>query len=482
METTADTTAILSESTNTVVVECAKGFEFVPSDTGKVCTETEAHSLEDCEPQKRNPAAVSLISDFVTATPTPPVTLGWTRNNEKHSLTIPEANFPLVDRKFFVGCRPSEKDESCVVKISMSARKTLLKENVLTCSYGAESNQPVPKTTLDSTNNSLTVVCGTYGTMPLTAGVPTIYLCKDPETDVCTTVEDVTEVFPGFSKAWWTKQDGQENAAKLTIPKDGFPVEPKTIMFGCSLQVQPPPQKDAPKEDGLDATVLPTCKVKVTVAASASSFSSTGFSVGVFLSSVAPLVVASRPASATVLGMRKPVARDPPAGRDTSGIQDLDHGSCEKRRSGLLLGERRPEGTQVGGHEQGHHAAYGVHNSQVPDVTVDSTNNSAPLLCGSGGTVPLTDGIPTVYYCKDPSTEACDKIGDITEILPGFSRKWWPTAENRESAKFTTPAGGFPRESKTILSSSCLAPATPKELVSGLRFHLLALWVKGLRY
>ncbi|PFH35271.1 SAG-related sequence [Besnoitia besnoiti] len=238
--------ATLSESTNILQVQCKQPSAFVPAGTS-VCAGTGAEaSLTACKASEGGSPKVP-ISTLLAKIPSS--TTAWEASDDTSSLTIPSASFPFVDKDFFVGCSNGDSS-SCVVNVTVKARKSLLKENVLTCSYGAESNQPVPKTTLDSTNNSLTVVCGTDGTMPLTAGVPTIYLCKDPETDVCTTVEDVTEVFPGFSKAWWTKQDGQENAAKLTIPKDGFPVEPKTVMFGCSLQVQPPLRKMRRKRTG----------------------------------------------------------------------------------------------------------------------------------------------------------------------------------------------------------------------------------------
>ncbi|PFH35266.1 SAG-related sequence [Besnoitia besnoiti] len=244
-------TATLSETANVVSLDCAQSFSFVPSNVEKVCATTSDVSLKACKEDGKKRALVSSpISDFMTETPTLTSSVKWVHTDTRSSLAFPVTNFPFTDKSFIVGCIKSEDADSCILKVAVRARKSLLKENVLTCSYGAESNQPVPKTTLDSTNNSLTVVCGTDGTMPLTAGVPTIYLCKDPETDVCTTVEDVTEVFPGFSKAWWTKQDGQENAAKLTIPKDGFPVEPKTVMFGCSLQVQPPLRKMHRKRTG----------------------------------------------------------------------------------------------------------------------------------------------------------------------------------------------------------------------------------------
>ncbi|PFH35269.1 SAG-related sequence [Besnoitia besnoiti] len=286
--------ATLSESANTLQVQCTESSTFVPSDLDSVCTgATGEASITTCEKSK-NPITKVKISTLLSKEADPGTK--WTKKEQNsHSLTILSTDFPLVDRHFFIGCGEKQTEgNSCVVNVTLNARTSALAGNVLTCAYGETSNLSIPKVALDSTNDSLTVVCGGEGAMPESNGAPTIFLCKDPETDVCTKVADVPEVFPGFSKAWWTKQDGQENAAKLTIPKDGFPVEPKTIMLGCSLQGKSPTQKETAEEDGSSAALLPTCKVKVTVAAGASSFSTMSLSAGVLLLSIMSLAHAYR--------------------------------------------------------------------------------------------------------------------------------------------------------------------------------------------
>ncbi|PFH35258.1 SAG-related sequence [Besnoitia besnoiti] len=97
--------------------------------------------------------------------------------------------------------------------------------------------------------------------------------------------------------------------------------------------------------------------------------------------------------------------------------------------------------------------AYGTDsNTPVPEVTLDPTSNSLTVDCGEDGTMPLTGELPTVYYCKDSATDACDPVKDVTEILPGFAKEWWTPVNGLETAaKLTVPEGGFPVEPKTVV-------------------------------
>ncbi|PFH35261.1 SAG-related sequence [Besnoitia besnoiti] len=97
--------------------------------------------------------------------------------------------------------------------------------------------------------------------------------------------------------------------------------------------------------------------------------------------------------------------------------------------------------------------AYGTDsNTPVPELTLDPTSNSLTVDCGEDGTMPLTGELPTVYYCKDSATDACDPVKDVTEILPGFAKEWWtPVNGLKTAAKLTVPEGGFPVEPKTVV-------------------------------
>ncbi|PFH35259.1 SAG-related sequence [Besnoitia besnoiti] len=106
--------------------------------------------------------------------------------------------------------------------------------------------------------------------------------------------------------------------------------------------------------------------------------------------------------------------------------------------------------------------AYGKEsNAPVPQVTLDPTSNSLTVDCGEDGTMPLTGELPTVYYCKDSATDACDPVKDVTEILPGFAKEWWTPVNGLETAaKLTVPEGGFPVEPKTIVLGCNLSSAS----------------------
>ncbi|PFH35264.1 SAG-related sequence [Besnoitia besnoiti] len=271
--------ATLSESANTLQVQCTEPSTFVPSDLDSVCTgATQEASITTCQASKDTSTKVKIST--LLSKEADPGTKWTTKDQKSHSLVIPSTDFPLVDRHFFVGCTKIPGDKSCVVNVTLNARTSALVGNVLTCAYGETSNLSIPKVALDSTNDSLTVVCGGEGAMPESNGAPTIFLCKDPETDVCTKVEDITGVFPGFTKDWWTPDREHEGGRTLTVPKSGFPVDPKTIMLGCLKS--PPPSDAETAKDALSAADLPTCKVKVTISAGASSFSAMKALVGAY--------------------------------------------------------------------------------------------------------------------------------------------------------------------------------------------------------
>ncbi|PFH35272.1 SAG-related sequence [Besnoitia besnoiti] len=260
--------ATLAESANTIKVECATPNTFVPSDPLRVCGGAETKEpLNACKGESEENAKVllsSLLSGSVASD------TRWTSSDKTHTLTIPSANFPFVDKSFFVGC---EQDSNfCLVSVNLSARKSVFQNRVLSCAYGKDSNTLLPGVTLDAIENSVTITCGRDGVMPSKGDVPMIFYCKDPTTNDCTSEEDLTEIIPGFTKDWW-KADEDGHGGKLVVPENGFPSEPITILLGCNAKSSSGVQLATKTET--QKITLPTCSVKVTLDAQVTT--SSGF-------------------------------------------------------------------------------------------------------------------------------------------------------------------------------------------------------------
>ncbi|CBZ53692.1 SRS domain-containing protein [Neospora caninum Liverpool] len=294
--------ATLSESHNTISVQCPEQYGFVPSDGTKVCsvdTDTNATDLGTCNTHNEK------IEAFLNPVPaSPPQWSASDTTTTPHSLSLPQSHFPLTDKKFFVGCLEQEDrlnkllqgtppKKSCVVTVQVEAKKSSLHENVLTCGYGANSNtEKTPVATLTSDNNALTIVCGSEGQLQPSGKPTTAFLC-DISTEECSTAVKLTDVFPNFTEAWITVE-GETGSNKLVIPEDGFPEEDKMIMLGCSLKTVS--GDDKKKNENTTVQEEPTCKVKVVIpaggrsSAAASGPSSPMYAVAVGLLS---LVVSS---------------------------------------------------------------------------------------------------------------------------------------------------------------------------------------------
>ncbi|CBZ53694.1 SRS domain-containing protein [Neospora caninum Liverpool] len=264
--------ASLSESKNTISIQCPNQYEFRPSEKSMVCTvgkDGNVTDLEQCGSAKKEE-----INGLLNPGPEPP--LQWSESGtsaKKRSLTLPQPNFPLIDKRFFVGCLSEgardralsrSNKKSCVVNVQVEAKKSSLHENVLTCGYGANSNtEKTPVATLTSNNNALTIVCGSEGQLHPTGTPTTAFLC-DISTEKCSTAVELTDVFPSFKEAWITVE-GETGTNKLVIPEDGFPEEDKMIMLGCSLKTVS--GNDNKKKENTTVQEEPTCKVKVVIPA-----------------------------------------------------------------------------------------------------------------------------------------------------------------------------------------------------------------------
>ncbi|CBZ51316.1 srs domain-containing protein [Neospora caninum Liverpool] len=259
-------TATLSELSNGIAIQCPKAtFDFVPAAETDVCVAaTTAETLKSCKTNSKIP--IKQFLNLKTDDNIPKWTETTVQSNEQHSIVFPEHIFPLVDKSFFVGCRQTSPDngsaKQCVVNVSVKARTSAVKNGVLICAYGNESNESVPEVTLNSQNNSLTILCGSEGQMEPTKESLTAYHCAGSDTLDCKEV-NLTEIMPTFTSSWWTTDSNNGNAPKLVIPEDGFPAQEETIVLGCNPDIAG--TSKAPAGDQTAAAALPTCKVKMTL-------------------------------------------------------------------------------------------------------------------------------------------------------------------------------------------------------------------------
>ncbi|CBZ53693.1 SAG3 protein, related [Neospora caninum Liverpool] len=265
--------ASLTGSKNTISIECPETYDFVPTENTKVCSVNEGNNVPDLGTCNQGNVKIEAFLNPVPASP--PQWSASDANTTPHSLSLPPSNFPLTDKKFFVGClekkphlnshvRKAPAKKSCVVTVQVEAKKSSLHENVLTCGYGANSNtEKTPVATLTSDNNALTIVCGSEGQLHPSGTSTTAFLC-DISTEECSTAVELTHVFPNVKEAWITVE-GETGTNKLVIPEDGFPEEDKMIMLGCSLKTVS--GNDNKKKENTTVQEEPTCKVKVVIPA-----------------------------------------------------------------------------------------------------------------------------------------------------------------------------------------------------------------------
>nr|CCA30053.1 SRS domain-containing protein [Neospora caninum Liverpool]CEL71266.1 TPA: SRS domain-containing protein [Neospora caninum Liverpool] len=267
-------TVTLSESSAGIAMECSPSttFDFVPEADTKVCVTTaiEQQTLELCKATSNTSIQDFLTKDNDSSVPS------WTqvqKTTKKKSLTVPPEALPLTDKSFFAGCSKTDQDlqngKDCVVNVTVKARTSAVNDGVLTCAYGTEGNSSVPEVTLNSGNNSLTILCGSEGQMRPTKESFTAYHCAGSNTDGCT-IANLTEIMPGFASSWWTTDEQNSNAPKLVIPVDGFPAQEETIVLGCNPNNNVTGTKRDEQGGETTSANLPTCKVKLTLAASTS--------------------------------------------------------------------------------------------------------------------------------------------------------------------------------------------------------------------
>ncbi|PFH36167.1 SAG-related sequence [Besnoitia besnoiti] len=270
----------LSKESPTVTVHCKdEPFEFVPQKNTEVCVpEEEGATLKDCKENSGKGTSMAVPLENLLGTKGP---IQWSGNgvadkvgNKERTLKLDESQLPFADKSFFVGClnTPEEEPEECKVKVSVLARESSVKDNVVTCAYGADSNKASPlKVDLTEANSTLELFCGTEGMVQ-----PEYYTSKFCNEEPMTNCDKLyKDILPGFETTWWTKANGGNESVKLTVSASGFPSEDQSFYIGCSLRtIQTTP--GVPLRSPPVATPAASssrCKLLVTVKAATSDAS-----------------------------------------------------------------------------------------------------------------------------------------------------------------------------------------------------------------
>ncbi|PHJ17613.1 srs domain-containing protein [Cystoisospora suis] len=167
---------------------------------------------------------------------------------------------PGLDRLFRVGCAPSRADagiptNSCHLDVTVPATESAVSDKqVVSCSYGANSNPKTQQVSVDPSKNHVTVDCGTEGDIAPST-FETAY-CSDDKLTSCD--KKYADLFTGYQPTWWGSVGG---ARTVTIPKDSFPETAKSVYVGCK-----------PKAELVKGALNPTpCIVQVTFTPKGSS-------------------------------------------------------------------------------------------------------------------------------------------------------------------------------------------------------------------
>ncbi|CBZ50538.1 srs domain-containing protein [Neospora caninum Liverpool] len=205
----------------------------------------------------------------------------WTKNRQTErkspntqtwTLQLKEADLPLSEKTFFVGCQDGSNSRSngknaCKLTVNVEARASSVGDNnVVTCTYGKNSNPEPMEVEMSTENNTLTIDCGSEGSLkPATNSAE---YCDPQNTDLENCAHKFVDILPTFVTSWWATTG---NSAKLTIPQTDFPEADQQILLGC---VPTTTASEGTKNTGqTDAeTGTPTsCRVLVTIKSSSSA-------------------------------------------------------------------------------------------------------------------------------------------------------------------------------------------------------------------
>ncbi|PFH35655.1 SAG-related sequence [Besnoitia besnoiti] len=262
----------------TLVCE-GEGVAAVPNGLKNVCQENKAKEVQqdgdECTIGESKGAPVQLATFLAAESKAEWVESQTAERTTKKAwkLSLQKHDLPLLDQSFYVGCKSSASSgthSACKVPVQVLARHSSTEDNVVTCAYGANSNDAVMPVEITQDHNTLTVVCGKEGSIE-----PTDYAtkyCEDEGLKGC--IKTYIEILPNFDEEWWTKVEGKDNSAKLTIPSTDFPSQDKSFYIGCTrteTKGGESLQTPAGKATGDASGAAPaTCKVLVTVKAAGS--------------------------------------------------------------------------------------------------------------------------------------------------------------------------------------------------------------------
>ncbi|PFH37764.1 SAG-related sequence [Besnoitia besnoiti] len=275
----------LSADTPTATLLCSGGDNtVVPSDDTKVCS-AQTSTISTCA--KGDDGTQVLLKQLLESTDSIKSTITPTKEPVGKHWTLSLKEFPLIDQAFVVGCQRNNQDTNskCKVRVDVKARPSTVEDgNIVTCSYGKDSNLTPLQAELTKENNELALACGNHGT--ITPTTFTTHLCQDDTLKKCE--KRYTEVLPLYSESWWTNTSKDGDPVKFKVPKEGFPTADQKFYIGClpkKAEEGHSPSRDVP---GKDAATTTPCKVLVTVkAASSPSAASSALLAAVFAAGVA---------------------------------------------------------------------------------------------------------------------------------------------------------------------------------------------------
>ncbi|RQX67563.1 SAG-related sequence SRS16B [Toxoplasma gondii CAST] len=213
----------------------------------------------------------------------------WTENTTEQKVTqlkswtlkLNEKDLPISDKTFAVGCtytgKSSSNSTACKLTVNVKARASSVADNVVTCSYGADSNSEDLKVDMTTARNTVTIDCGSEGTLNPTAD--SAQYCNPQNKDLQDCKQKFVDILPNFVTSWWTKPTSG-NASILTIPAADFPASEQQFRLGCVPNTASQSGQQATRDDNQNqvqsqTSALTTCSVLVTVkAASSASYAS----------------------------------------------------------------------------------------------------------------------------------------------------------------------------------------------------------------
>ncbi|CBZ54362.1 SRS domain-containing protein [Neospora caninum Liverpool] len=288
----AATALTLSKGILTATLVCSgENNEAVPKGMKKVCSAGEGQTVAKCKSHEDGTVQVTLESLLGSSRSIEwrktTQTLEEQNNGEEWTLELQEADLPLSDKAFFVGCDKNEAHQllslegkaavDCKVDVNVKARPSSVTDNnVVTCAYGKDSNPEPLKVEMTTENNTLTIQCGSEGSLN-PESYATQYCDLQGELENCT-LKTFEDILPTFAASWWSKGDNSRSAT-LTIPQTDFPESEQQFRVGCVYKNETsggpkPAAKGAKTGEAHAAATTSNCNVIVTVRSGSANSSS----------------------------------------------------------------------------------------------------------------------------------------------------------------------------------------------------------------